>query len=112
VDVVVLRGLWTLEWADLRCLYVSGNCILNNNPLASVVPDPLGWPDHDYVNTLLYIHTLYIHIYVTIYKQANELERLAQCIKHKIDVLTQHCAGNPCAAGKHIIYLRGRASFC
>jgi len=28
----------------------------------------------------------------------------AQCIKHNIIVLTQHWAGNPCAAGKHSIF--------
>jgi len=33
-----------------------------------------------------------------------ELEQLAQCMKHNIDVLTQHWAENPCAAGKHSIF--------
>jgi len=36
--------------------------------------------------------------------QANELEQLAQCLKHNTKVLTQHWAGNLCAAGKHSMF--------
>ena len=36
--------------------------------------------------------------------QANELDQLAQGMKHNNNVLTQHWAGNPCAAGKHSIF--------